>query len=160
MEKPLTGKQVFLAFAAFFGLVFAANFVFVYLAMDSWTGLQTEQAYEKGLAYNEALAQQKAVEALGWQGELTFVSEAENLGRLAFTFQDREGTDLQAAEVKAVLIRPTHEGHDFSVILPEVRPGSYEKAVTFPLAGLWDAQIRARLDGQEYRLQRRVYVRQ
>ena len=50
--KELTGRHVLYMILGFFGVVLLANVVFVYLAMDTFTGLATEGAYVKGLSYN------------------------------------------------------------------------------------------------------------
>ena len=43
------------AFVAFFGVVLAANAAMVVIALASWPGLETQQAYQRGLAYDDAL---------------------------------------------------------------------------------------------------------
>ncbi|MHA1599926.1 MAG: FixH family protein, partial [Alphaproteobacteria bacterium] len=47
--KVLTGRHVLIMVLAFFGLVIAANVIFVVLAWQSWSGLSTDDAYRRGL---------------------------------------------------------------------------------------------------------------
>ena len=54
-DKPVTGRHVLMMMLGFFGVIFAVNGVFAFLAIDTFTGLETEQAYLKGLDYNRTL---------------------------------------------------------------------------------------------------------
>ena len=60
------------AFVAFFGVVLLANGTMIGLAFATWTGLETEGAYQKGLAYNRVLDRARAQAALGWRVDLAF----------------------------------------------------------------------------------------
>ena len=48
----------------------AVNGVFTYFALESFGGLETEQAYLKGLDYNRTLEAAAAQRERGWQVEL------------------------------------------------------------------------------------------
>ena len=48
------------AFLGFFAVVLLANGAMIWLAFATWTGLETEGAYQKGLAYNRTLAETEA----------------------------------------------------------------------------------------------------
>ena len=53
-----------------------ANGAMIWLAFATWTGLETEGAYQKGLAYNRTLEEAEAQAALGWQVDLELEQEA------------------------------------------------------------------------------------
>ncbi len=149
------------AFVGFFIAVFAANGAMVYLAFSSWTGISTEDAYRRGIAYNRVLADAKAHEALGWRLEIRFASEGTLRGQLRATLVDRTGAPLSGAALTARLVRPTHEGYDQTVTLaPAADAGRYEAEVAFPLPGQWEVRARARKDGDDVIAVTRIEVPQ
>ncbi len=145
-------------FVAFFAVVVGANGILVVLAMDTWTGLETEDAYRKGLRYNEQIAAAERQRALGWQVDLDFAPAGGRAGRLTVTLRDRKGTPLRRAEVDAKLVRPTHVGYDFALPLDPEGGGRYAADIRFPLAGQWDVRVTARRGADRYRLTRRISV--
>ena len=147
------------AFVGFFVVVFGANGIMVYFAFDSWTGLATEDAYVKGLAYNEQIADAQAQQALGWQGELGFAPNGPQQGLLELKLRDRHGTPIGGAAVTAIFVRPTHTGHDLELALEDAGNGRYSAEVALPLAGQWDVRLRAEHERGGYRLVRRIVVR-
>src|SRR5262249_46462448 len=64
------GRIYPLAFIGAFLLIIAVNATLIVLATDTFSGLQTDGAYQKGLAYNATLAAARAQERLGWRAEL------------------------------------------------------------------------------------------
>jgi nitrogen fixation protein FixH len=147
------------AFVAFFGVVFATNAVMLWLAFTTWTGLETESAYQKGLAYNRTLAAAKAQDALGWQVDLDVAAEGERLAGLELTLVDRYGDLIEDAQVMAAFVRPTHVGHDLELTVPHVHGGVYRTEAELPLAGVWQLNLSARSGGDTYRLGRRIYLK-
>jgi len=49
-------------FVIFFLVLFIVDGIFVYLATSTHTGVVTENAYEKGLRYNEVIERARAAE--------------------------------------------------------------------------------------------------
>ena len=49
-----------------FGVVVAVNMVFMASAIRTFSGISTDQAYEKGLKYNQQIAAARSQEQLGW----------------------------------------------------------------------------------------------
>jgi nitrogen fixation protein FixH len=146
-------------FVAFFLVVFAVNGVMVWFALASWTGLETTNPYERGLAYNRALEAAREQAALGWQADFHFAQSGQRHGTLEFRLQERDGAPLAAARVDALLVRPTEEGHDFAVDLTEREPGRYGAEVELPLPGQWEVRLAARARGEVYRLSPRIYLK-
>ncbi|MDP6343656.1 MAG: FixH family protein, partial [Alphaproteobacteria bacterium] len=54
-ERPLTGRDVLWLLLGFFALIIVVNGIFVVLALNSFSGVSTENAYRQGLAYNQTL---------------------------------------------------------------------------------------------------------
>ena len=140
--------------AAFFGVIFFANGVLVYLATTSWSGLSTEDAYEKGRLYNNDIAIAKRQEALGWQAMASVQPS-----RIELTLKDKSGQAIKAATVRVTLLRPTREGHDFKLTLREAASGMYFSNVEFPLPGQWDADFRVQKGDDTFRLKQRFTVK-
>lgn len=127
------------AFVGGFVVVLVANGALVYFAFDSWTGVATEDAYAKGLAYNEEIGDARAQESRGWRVTLDFTSDGPQRGKLDLDLKDRFGTPITGARVAARLVRPTHEGHDLEVELTERGGGRYAAELELPLAGQWSS---------------------
>jgi nitrogen fixation protein FixH len=130
-------------------LVIAVNMVLVTKAIDTFPGLETEDHYRKGLAYNTNLAAARAQSERGWRAVIAFAAdpaaaaEGRHQGTLTVRLTDRDGAPLSALTVSAVLTRPTQGGHDFEVPLTGVGEGLYRAALTLPLRGQWEARILA-----------------
>ncbi|MHA1108310.1 MAG: FixH family protein [Alphaproteobacteria bacterium] len=130
--------------AAGFGVVILVNGVMVYFAVTSFTGLQTEGHYQRGLEYNEVLAGARAQDALGWVVGINFDQTGDGVGRLSVQATDKAGDPLNDAGVTVRLVRPVQAGYDMDLTLAAAGNGLYAADVELPLRGQWDilAQIR------------------
>jgi nitrogen fixation protein FixH len=146
------------AFVAFFVVVLAANGAMIWIAFATWTGLETESAYQKGLAYNRTLGAARAQEALGWRVELDLVAAAGRVAGLELTLADRYGSLIEDARVTARFVRPTHAGHDLELAVPHVHAGVYRAEAALPFAGVWELYVLAESGHDDFRLRRRVYL--
>jgi nitrogen fixation protein FixH len=147
------------AFVAFFGIVLAANGAMIWFAFQSWTGLETGSAYQRGLAYNRTLETARQQAALGWRVGFSFEQAGERQGVIELTLQDRHGDLLESADVQATIVRPTHAGYDFVQTLAHRTAGRYQALLDLPLPGQWEIRIVAAEGGDAYRLTERVYLR-
>jgi nitrogen fixation protein FixH len=143
-------------------VVIAVNAVLCFFAVDTFPGLETKDHYRKGLAYNRALAAAEIQDRLGWRMDLSFIphTQAGNQhgGELVVSFTDKDGNPLRNLSVAAALVRPTHEGFDTSIDLNHGGDGHYAGMVAMPLPGQWEARVRARGDGQDFRKTQRIFV--
>lgn len=137
-------------FVLAFLVVGAVNAVFVYLAIHSHTGLVTEQAYEKGLAFNQTLAKAEAMKALGWNFSVELTSE----DILSVRLVDKSGNPIQKAQVKGRMVRPVKSGYDYEVSLAEQTKGGvsgiYQVLLRPPLRGSWTVHLVATQNGQSF----------
>lgn len=136
------------------------NGIMVYIALSTWTGLETERHYDKGLAYNENLAAARAQAELGWLVDVAYTPSpiAGDPGELAVTVTAAGDRPLVDLDVTALLIRPTHEGFDQEVRLDHAGAGVYKGPVAIPLPGQWDARIHARRRDAEFQEVKRLFV--
>lgn len=141
MGDAKTGRRsrIPLIFFGFFAVVLAANATMIWIALDSWTGLETRNHYLKGRDYNETLADVRAQEALGWTVSSEVVPAGGGAGRFAvtMTLTDASGQPLTADRVAVRLERPTHHGIDVAGDLTAVAPGVYSGEFSVPKPGQW-----------------------
>ena len=121
--------------------VLAANGTLVYVAVSSWTGLETQQHFARGLRYNQNLEGVRRQEALGWTASLATDFETSSV---AATFRDRHGNPLTDLQVRLLTTRPTHDGHDRDFKLKHLGAGRYTGKFDLPLRGQWDFRLLAR----------------
>ncbi len=137
-----------------FLLLFVIDGTLVYLAVSTRSGVVVEQAYERGLAYNQYIAEAEAQKARGWQSQVDYDGQ-----QLSFQLTGQDGQKLQGATVTAQIIRPVHDGEDFSLPLEESAPGVYISPVTFPQPGKWNVRISATWQNQPYQILQELIVR-
>ena len=65
--KPLTGGKVLFMLVAFFGVVFAVNFLMAKLAIDTLPGTEVDSAYSASLAYEKEIAAAHDQDARNWK---------------------------------------------------------------------------------------------
>jgi len=137
-------------FVGAFGVVLAVNGALAYFATSSFTGLSTDNAYEKGRLYNQNLALAKAQAEMGWSVD-TKVEPLKNSDQpkadIHITYRDRDGKAVENLTVRAAMVRPTVAGYDHEVELPALGKGVYGGTIPLPLAGVWDMDVAAVGDG-------------
>jgi len=129
-------------FFVFFAVIFAVNFFYIYISQKTWRGLATDDAYQKGLHYNQILEAEKKQKELGWKMAISYRNLGENKGVLEIDLKDKNSQKISDAEIEVNFKRPTQEGKDFSQKL-KFRDGVFKADISFPLKGQWDFEIRA-----------------
>jgi nitrogen fixation protein FixH len=137
-----------------FLLLFVIDGTLVYLAVSTRPGVVVERAYERGLAYNQYLAEADAQKARGWQSHVVYEGN-----QLSLALAGKDGQPLQGATITAQFVRPVHDGEDFTLPLEESAPGVYIKTVTFPQPGKWNVRISATWQNQPYQVSQELIVR-
>lgn len=133
-------------FVLFFAVFIVVDVIFATMAMRTHSGVVSEQAYEKGLAFNETLsaardqAQFIKRETASYQGSM-----------LAWRITGQDGQPLRGAKVTAHLVRRVQEGYDFTVSLAEDTPGHYTAKPGFPLPGEWVARLEMTWNNKTFR---------
>jgi Predicted integral membrane protein linked to a cation pump len=146
-------------FVGGFAVVIAVNAIMVHYAVSSWTGVQTEQHFIKGIKYNQDLAGARAQEERGWKVETEFTSTEPQKGLVALTLHDKYGNLLKDAKVAVKFIRPTSEGHDVALDLPYLGEGRYSAPVALPMPGLWDLRVEIQHATGDYQDEKRITVK-
>jgi nitrogen fixation protein FixH len=149
-------------FVAAFMVVVAVNGFLIYSATSTFSGLETEQHYEKGNAYNKDIEMAKRQIELGWQVE----AKVEPLGEdgskrrinLAASFKDKQGQPLDGMAVRALFIRPVQNGHDVSIPLSAKGRGIYTTDAELDFHGVWDLRVVAIGEKDSYQLAQRIQI--
>lgn len=143
---------------AFFLVFITVDIYYVYLAKRTWTGIVTENSYQKGLDYNETLDALKKQKELGWE----LVTSVEDLGGynrlIGFTLKDSSGKNISDAKIEVFFKRPVRQGNDFKAQASNI-DGKYNVRTSFSLPGRWQAQILVSKDDQTYRKVEELYIK-
>ncbi len=155
----LTGWHVLAALICFFGVMIAANMIFLYFAVTTFTGLETSDAYRKGVAYNSRLEEARQFEKLGWQGKIL-----EKDGRLEVTLLNQEGSPIRGVRVEGKVGRPATDRFDRAVIFGDAGTGRYRSEKIDLAPGHWIVAVEVRdpvtSDEIRLRLKERLWLSQ
>jgi nitrogen fixation protein FixH len=139
-------------------VVVVVNVVMMTLAVKTFPGLETKDAYQKGLEHNKILAKARQQAERGWKVDLDFPAEAGKPVDLVVTFRDKQDQPLEGLTVEADFIRPTVAGYDFRVVLAPRGEGVYAASATVPLVGQWSLNLLARRGEETYEDSRKIRV--
>lgn len=145
-------------FLGFFLVFSSVDGLMVWLATSTQRGVVTEDAYEKGLAYNRTIAAKEAQEALNWTSQLSHTPPHGLTQTLTLNLQNAERQALAGATASLHAVRPVQDGMDFHVPMSESLPGQYEAAVTFPLPGVWDVYLDVHSNGLSWQTHKRLFL--
>jgi len=146
------------SFVGGFGIILIANGIMVFNAFDSWTGLSTDDAYRRGLAYNEQLAQAQKAEATGWQ-IAAHVAGTGIMRQIHVTLHDKAKQPIRYADIQVAFQRPIERGHDFTVTLRSTGNGRYAGQVQLPKYGQWRLRFTVSHAGERVVATRRFDLR-
>lgn len=141
MENPTPKRsKIPYFFFVFFGVVIAVNVAYIYISKKTWRGVVTDEAYQKGINYNDTIEQVKKQNNLGWQVIIKYNRISDTSGLFIISAVDKNVRPITDAEVYINFKRPTQAGFDFvQGALPS--GGTYNANVTFPMQGQWDAEV-------------------
>ncbi|MCD8496718.1 MAG: FixH family protein [Alphaproteobacteria bacterium] len=145
LEVPKNPKDKWIPryFVIFFAVVALLDGIFVYMAVSTQTGVVTDNAYEKGLKFNQVLETAKNQPVLQEKAEFKD-------GVLRWQLADENGVPIKDAFVSARIIRPVQDGLDFEARLMHKGDGIYEAPLPLPMRGLWKAQLKSTWNQQQY----------
>lgn len=157
--REITGGMVLAALIAFFGVVMTVNFVMARFAVSTFGGVETENAYQAGLAYSkeeEAAARQAS---LGWQVEVHVENLGANARQITARVVDEAGRPLSDLQPSIRLVHPTDARKDALLVLVGVGDGRYRGETLAP-DGQWDLEIDFTQAGQRvFRTKNRIILR-
>lgn len=125
---------------------------FMHVAHVSYTGLVTDQAYEKGLAYNNLIDEARAQDKFGFTSAISKDDDD-----IVFTLKDKEGAVVKAQSVVITFFRPAHAGVDFTREMTPQNNG-YVVPAAVPEKGLWELRIHAITPQGHYKSVKRMVM--
>ncbi len=123
--REVTGRTVLFCLLAFFGVVIGVNAVMVRAATSTFGGLETENAYKTGLAFNRDIAAAHAQDALHWKVDGKIARDAQGEAGLEIEIRDGGGALLRNLAVSARLAHPTDARLDRPLALAETKAGIF-----------------------------------
>lgn len=108
-ERQITGRQVFMGFAAAFGLIIAVNVYMAVSAVKTFPGLEVANSYVASQEFNKRKAAQ---EALGW----TVKAEHQD-GMLRVAITGADGVHVRPKELNVIVGRTTENADDVAPAL-------------------------------------------
>ena len=156
--RELTGRVVFVCLVAFFLVVTGVNAVMIAAAVSTFGGVETDSAYQAGLAFTRETAAVAAQDALHWQVKANVSGDADaTVVELIAT--DAAARPLSGLQAVARLVHPTDRRADHVVPLHETAPGRFEGAIG-EVVGQWALEIELWRDGARmFRSKNRVFLR-
>jgi len=125
--------MVFICLVAFFGVVAGANAIMVRAAVSTFGGVETESAYQAGLAFAREAAAIEAQDAMHWQVRAK-ISAAPGAALVEISVRDASDRPLAGLEASARLVHPTDKRLDEAVVLDESMTGVFRGRVE-PVVG-------------------------
>ncbi len=144
-------------FFVFFAVIFVVNIIYIYVSQKTWRGIVAQDAYHKGLHYNDVIAEAKKQNELGWNTQISYKNLGDKKGELVVVLTDKNGVVISDAQMKVVLKRPTQEGVDFDQDLQFVK-NVYKTTIQFPLQGQWDFLLMATKESETFKESKRYVV--
>ena len=127
-----------------------------WIAFHTYPGEATKDAYNKGLAYNTAIAGADAQAKLGWKSTLDVAPHANRVS-IVFTLVDVSTRAISDANVIARFVRPTQAGHDVEAVL-HYDNGAYRGQPQLDWPGVWDLHISATRGADNYQESKTITV--
>ena len=158
-RKPFTGRTMLFWLFGFFGVIFAANGVLVWLAESSFPGVTVDSSYKASQAYNQSIATAKEQAERGWEVDAGLSRTTETAAHLEVTALDRAKSPLAGLAFTATLQHPAHDGN-ISVMLDDQGSGRYSADLSDVPAGNWYLILEAR-SGEErvFRSENRLFLK-
>lgn len=151
--------QVVWIFILFFAVFIIIDIFYIYIAQKTWQGVATEDAYQKGLRYNQTIEYVKKQKDLGWKAKIKYNPIISKSGNLDFAIFDQRNQLITNAKVFAVITRPLQSGYDFKIELPfDQKKLIYSSKINFPLEGQWNIEIQAIKDSNTYQEVKRLII--
>ena len=121
----LKGRHVLMSLIGFFGLMLIANGLFVYFALSTFTGSDSDP-YRRGLHYNETLAAAERQAEEGWQSSVSYDVAKR---RLSLGLIDHQSQPVTGLQIEAVVGRPVTDKEDHALSLKEGAAGVYSAGI-------------------------------
>ena len=159
LARPHHGQRSIIPwlFPAGLGVVVLVNMVMLWFALGTFPGVVSGNAYERGRKYNQVLARDAAIAALGWHVEVGVVVGSGDA--IVARYNGPDGKPIPGLAPRAVLTRPVGDPVHLEVRLQEDAAGVYRAEIALPHRGLWDVFLTAGAQPVAHQVTARISVR-
>jgi len=144
--RPLTGRSVMLMLVAFFTVMLLVNFIMAREAVKTFSGLDTDNPYDSGLAYNKEIAAAREQAARGWIVELTRTPDGAAT-QVTATVKDKSGLPVTGLDVSIHFFHPSSRKFDRQIMAGAIADGVYAGAAELA-SGHWDVEVDLTRNGE------------
>ncbi|HRJ67192.1 MAG TPA: FixH family protein [Alphaproteobacteria bacterium] len=155
-EKPATGprpsdKWIPWYIVLFFVGITCVLGTFTWIALSTHTGTVTDDAYKKGLAYNETIHQADAQKAWGYAPSLARAGND-----VVFTLKDAAGLPVQVTAAAIWFFRPADARGDVRGDMTADAAGALRYDAKALARGLWEVRVLATTPKGAYQYSKRM----
>lgn len=136
------------------GLVFAVNFYFIYVAMNSFPGAAGADGFDLSNRYDRVLQTAAEQTALGWHVQ----AETDAARRPVLHLLDRAGQTLANVTVQAHAVRPLGPEEPINLEFNPAGAGIWQSNTTL-FSGQWDLFLTVHAGSRQYSTTQRLVVR-
>jgi nitrogen fixation protein FixH len=136
---PLTGRKVLMILVGCFGVMLSVNFYMAHMAVKTFPGLDQNDPYDVGIAYNKEIDAAKAQTALGWSVDLSRTFEGDAT-RIIANVKDKAGQPVSGLDASMHFFYPTTRKLDQIVAANAAGDGVYSGAAGLQ-HGHWEVEI-------------------
>jgi nitrogen fixation protein FixH len=152
--RPITGRTVFIATAAFFAVIIAVNVVMIKLAVDTLPGTEVDSAYRASLAYGAEIKAAQAQAERQWRVSAHIERQADGRALVRVEARDKNGAPLAGLAFTGRLERPADKRADKEIVLAEAETGIYRGTLSGVTPGQWDLILESDARGERLFLSR------
>ena len=145
------------AFVAFFAVVFLANGIMIFSALNTWRGLASESPWVKDAGYKGVVDPDAARGGLDWRVGIDVTGhDGGRRAEVAVRLTGGSGKPVEANRVRVGFVRPTDDGYDTTARLQPQGGGVYRARVDLPVPGLWEVRVAAERGSDSIHRSKRV----
>ncbi len=141
MNGKLTGGDVLIWLAGFFGLILLTNIVFVTMAVRTFRGEDEQHPYLQGIQYNQTLAQRAEQVHRGWQASISASRLPSGVVRTTVLLVGPDKKPQDGVLLAGLLRHPADENLDRPLQFQQIAPGRHEAVITGVRPGNWDVLV-------------------
>lgn len=158
-RHTFTGRTALIWLLGFFGVIFAANGVLIWLALGSFPGVVVESSYHAGQVYNQEIAAAEAQAARGWQVSAEITRSGETSAVIRINAQGRTGAPISGVSFTGRLLHPVYSGDDHVLTFAEREAGIFVAPVSGIRSGNWTLELEAdNSSGRVFLSENRVFL--
>ena len=159
VAREFRGRHLLYILAGFFGTMLAVNALFVYFALSTFSGMESD-AYEIGLHYNNRIDAGARQAALGWSHSVTPQPE----GALLVSIRSKDGAPVSGLALAGDMTRPVDDRLTAPLVFRETSPGNYLATAVASQPGTWIVSLSATRAGEDseettYRIKERLWLK-